>query len=68
MLIRGVEGFFCYWGSGLNNISNMKPCLLFFWGGGGGWVGEGSLGGSWGLSKWVNNADNWCYYMTYRGY
>ena len=22
--------------------------------------------GSWGLSKWVNNRDNWGYYMAYR--
>ena len=26
------------------------------------------LGGSWGLSKWVNNGDNWSYCMAYRGY
>ena len=25
---------------------------------------ETSLGGSWGLSKWVNNGDNWGYYMA----
>ena len=23
---------------------------------------------TWGLSKWVNNGDNWGYYMAYRGY
>ena len=28
----------------------------------------GLLGGSWGLSKWVNNGDNWGYHMAYRGY
>ena len=26
------------------------------------------LGGSGGLSKWVNKGDNWGYYMGYRGY
>ena len=25
------------------------------------------LGGSWGLSNWVNNGDNWGYYMAYKG-
>ena len=29
---------------------------------------ETSLGGSWGLSKWVHNGDNWGYYMAYRSY
>ena len=26
------------------------------------------LGGSGGLSKWVNKGDKWSYYMGYRGY
>ena len=26
------------------------------------------LGGSGGLRKWVNNEDNWGYYMSSRGY
>ena len=26
------------------------------------------LGGSWGLSKWVNKGDNWGYSMAYRAY
>ena len=27
-----------------------------------------SLGGSGRLSKWVNEGDNWVYYIRYRGY
>ena len=26
------------------------------------------LGGSWGLSKWMNNGVNWGYCMVYRGF
>ena len=62
LLNRGWRAF-CHWGRGLyKQDPKQEPVPVF------GRFGKGLLRGSWGLSKWVNKGDKWCYLLAYRGY
>ena len=50
-------------GASKGNIGIGTGCIKY-----GDHIRNSILGGSWGLSKWVNNRDDWGYCMAYRGY